>query len=106
MLKQLGRCLKQYRKLAGLTQEALAERAGIDTKYYGEIERGEKAPSIIVVLKIANALEVDPGLLLRSIESNGVQRYELITIEKVLNKRDPKTLSKIAEVLNIIFNQS
>ena len=39
-----GRCLRQYRMAAGLTQEALAERAGLGIRSLQHLERGETRP--------------------------------------------------------------
>lgn len=42
----LGRRVKELRKRKALTQEQLAERAGLDVKFVGSIERGTENPSI------------------------------------------------------------
>jgi transcriptional regulator with XRE-family HTH domain len=52
----LGAALRTERKAQGLSQEALADKAGIDRSYMGGIERGEHNIAIINLLKIANAL--------------------------------------------------
>lgn len=49
----------------GLTQEALAHGADIDTRYVRAIERGEENPSVAVFGRIAEVLEVHPAELLR-----------------------------------------
>ena len=41
-LKAFGRKVREIRKEQGLSQEALAARAGLDRSYMGHIERGEK----------------------------------------------------------------
>ena len=61
----LGRRIKEARKLAKLTQEKLAEKINISTVYLGEIERGNKMPSIPVLIAIAEALDVSCDYLLR-----------------------------------------
>ena len=48
-----------------LSQEALAERAGVHRTYVGMLERGEKNVTIYNIERIADALAVDPALLLR-----------------------------------------
>jgi transcriptional regulator with XRE-family HTH domain len=55
--KLIGEAIRLYRKEAGLTQEKLAERADLNPKYLGEIERGEKIISIEALLRIAKAVK-------------------------------------------------
>ena len=56
--KVLGESIRRYRKRAGLSQEKLAELADLHHNYVGEIERGEKAVSIDVLMKLSQALRV------------------------------------------------
>ncbi|MBI2899145.1 MAG: helix-turn-helix transcriptional regulator [Planctomycetes bacterium] len=56
----LGRRLQQLRKASGLTQEKLAALAGIDPKYMGSIERGEKSVSLEVLERLICALKIEP----------------------------------------------
>lgn len=62
---QLGRRIRQQRVLNKLTQEQLAERAGISCAFVGHIERGEKKASIETVVALCNALDVTPTVLLQ-----------------------------------------
>jgi transcriptional regulator with XRE-family HTH domain len=55
--KLIGEAIRLHRKEAGLTQEKLAERADLNPKYLGEIERGEKIISIEALLRIAKAVK-------------------------------------------------
>lgn len=54
----LGKRVKYLRETAGLTQEQLAEKAGIGLVHMGKIEVNISQPSISALLKIANALNV------------------------------------------------
>jgi XRE family transcriptional regulator, regulator of sulfur utilization len=56
-----GEFVRRVRKERAWTQEDLAERAGLTTTYVGQVERGDKVPSLTVVLKLALALEVLPS---------------------------------------------
>lgn len=49
----------------GLSQEQLAERAGVHRTYVGMLERGEKNVTIYNIERIAIALSVEPATLLR-----------------------------------------
>jgi len=55
--------MKKYRKEAKLTQEKLAEICGTDHRYIGQIETGNRCPSLEYVERIANALKIEPYLL-------------------------------------------
>jgi putative transcriptional regulator len=53
--------LKEVRKALGLTQEEVAKRMGWSKQRYNTVERNKKVPSILLALKLANALECDVG---------------------------------------------
>ena len=59
-----GRALKRWREKRGLTQEQLAHDAGITTSYANQVEKGKKAPTLTVILKLARALDITPAELL------------------------------------------
>jgi transcriptional regulator with XRE-family HTH domain len=54
----LGAAMRVERKAKGLSQEELAEAAGISPNYYGSVERGEKMPSALTLVQIATALNM------------------------------------------------
>ena len=56
--KVLGRTIRQRRNKIKVSQEKLAELADLHHNYVGELERGEKAASIDVLVKIAKALRI------------------------------------------------
>jgi transcriptional regulator with XRE-family HTH domain len=57
--------LRRKRHDQQMTQEELAERAGLSARYVGAIERGDVAASVTVLGQIADALGVEPGDLLK-----------------------------------------
>ena len=57
--------LRRKRHEQHMTQEELAERAGLSARYVGAIERGDVSASVTVLGQIAEALGVEPGDLLR-----------------------------------------
>lgn len=56
--------VQKYRKAQHLSQERLAELAGVHRTYVGMIERAEKNITLCNIEKIANALKVLPKDLL------------------------------------------
>jgi transcriptional regulator with XRE-family HTH domain len=59
----LGRTIRKARRDLDLSQEALADRAGLNPKHLGEIERANKDPRISTILRIAEALDLRSGEL-------------------------------------------
>ncbi len=57
--------LRQIRLSKGLSQEALADLAGLHRTYVGSVERSERNVSIDNMERLAKALEVDISELLR-----------------------------------------
>lgn len=56
--------VRQLRRARGWSQEALADAVGLAVTYVGQIERGQRNPSLRVVEKFAEILQVDaPSLL-------------------------------------------
>ncbi|MBU4210478.1 helix-turn-helix domain-containing protein [Patescibacteria group bacterium] len=55
---RLGKKIKKYRKLAGLTQDQLAEKTKLSTKYIQFIEAGSRKPSLKTIYRLARTLEV------------------------------------------------
>ncbi len=61
---EFGQEVRRRREAAGLTLEALAERAGLTPNYIGGIEMGKRDPSLSTVLSLARGLRISPGDLL------------------------------------------
>jgi transcriptional regulator with XRE-family HTH domain len=55
----VARNLRILRKQKGFTQEELADRAGINRNYVGQIEREEKSPTVDLLEKMSKALGVE-----------------------------------------------
>jgi transcriptional regulator with XRE-family HTH domain len=62
----VGQNVRRLRTKKGLTQEQLAFEAKIDLTYVGGIERGERNPSLLVMVRIADALAVPVQKLLET----------------------------------------
>lgn len=61
----VGERVRALRKKADLSQEALAARCGIFRTYLSRIESGSANPSLVVLVSLANALEVEPHSLMK-----------------------------------------
>lgn len=63
-LAAIGAVVRAQRKAAKLSQEALADSAGIDRSHMGRIERGERNLTILNLTRVAKALSLRPSKLL------------------------------------------
>jgi transcriptional regulator with XRE-family HTH domain len=50
--------VRHFRHELGLSQEALAQKAGLHRTYVGSIERGEQNPSFETLMRLIGALEI------------------------------------------------
>lgn len=64
ILKIIGNNIRSFRTGLSLSQEQLAEKAGLHRTYIGAVERSEKNISAKNIAKIANVLEVPPHKIL------------------------------------------
>lgn len=54
--KIIGEAIRERRRSRGWSQEELAERLDIHPNYLGEVERGEKSPSLELLVRLAGRL--------------------------------------------------
>ncbi|MSO93903.1 MAG: XRE family transcriptional regulator [Rhodospirillales bacterium] len=50
--------VRVYREVRGLTQQALAERVGVGKSFLSQVEKRGKSPSVAVLRRLADALDV------------------------------------------------
>jgi transcriptional regulator with XRE-family HTH domain len=65
--KRLGKRIKEVRLSKGLSQEQLAHKAGYYRTYVGHIETAAYSPSAHTVWRLAKAMDVDLGYLLKDL---------------------------------------
>jgi len=67
IIKQLGMRIRYLRKEKGLSIEDLALEAGINKNYLSDLERGRRNPSLIILNRIAVALDISLSVLFKGI---------------------------------------
>ena len=65
-----GNRVRRLRKAAKLPRHIAAERGGISTNFWGEVERAEKSPSLETILGMAKGLGMSPAALLADKEED------------------------------------
>jgi len=68
--KALGKVVAKYRTIAKISQEELADRAGIHRTYVSQIERGLKSPTLSVLFEISKSLNTTASILIAEVEQN------------------------------------
>jgi transcriptional regulator with XRE-family HTH domain len=58
-----GAAVRERRLISGISQEELANLAQVERSHMGKIERGEHMPNFVLILRLANALQISPGAL-------------------------------------------
>jgi transcriptional regulator with XRE-family HTH domain len=76
--KAFGGILRDIRRERGLSQETLAFDSGYHPTYIGQLERGQKNPSLRAIMNLAGALETPGSEMLRRIEA----RLGKVALEK------------------------
>ena len=61
----IGHEIKLERMNKGLSQEKLAEKAGVHRTYISLIERNIKSPTIDIFIRICNGLNIKPSTILK-----------------------------------------
>ena len=72
--QRVGLNLQRMRRSRGFSQEELADRAKLHQTYISGIERGLRNPTVMVIDKLADALDTDPGdLVTRQVAKDDVE---------------------------------
>lgn len=75
--KAFGSAVKTRRLQLGISQEALAFRAGLHRTYISDLERGRKCPLLRVVIRLAYALEMPTPDLVQLTEDHALPKLTL-----------------------------
>jgi len=68
--KAIAQTIAKLRHEANISQEELADRAGIHRTYVSQIERSLKSPTLQVLMQIATALNTSASEIIKEIETN------------------------------------
>jgi len=92
--EKLGSRIREVRKAKGFSQEKLAEKANISTKYLGEVERGESSISAVLLNDISIALNVSISELMQHDHKDDSELLKK-EVTKYINSANPDTIQKI-----------
>lgn len=99
----LGRRIRSERKARNLTQQELADAAGMDTTHLSRIESGKAVPSINVVKKLSDVLGLPIATLFADIPTSKVPDHGWADkMGSMVKEMSPKQRSKILRILKSI----
>lgn len=98
--------IRHLRKQKDISQEELALRAGINTVYYGQIERGQKCPTVDTLYKIAVGLEIPlPDLLRFDTPASDSENMDMNAyMERLIKRIPPSKVSQVVKLLEAVVD--
>ena len=97
-LMKLGRRVRRFRTEKGLSQEKLAEKSGISSKYMSDLERGEANVSIQVLERIAANL----GATTIDLLNNGHEAERVLLVKEIIQFLETASDEKVRTVYRIM----
>ena len=100
-----GKRIRSLRQAQNLSQEKLAELSGLHPTYIGQIERGEKSPTLESIYKLADGLNTDISKLFynMSADTSLTQDYAKNIYNQVLILPDAKK-EVLCKIIHDIIN--
>ncbi len=92
---RVGDTLAALRQAGSLSLDELSRKAGVSKSMLSQIERGQANPTVAVVWRLANALDVGIGELLGSAAPAGAQTIEVLASHAAPAIRSPDGLSEL-----------
>lgn len=104
VLRSIGKNIRKYRELHGLTREELAEIAGIDAGYLGQCERGETQLGIAKTVSIIMYFGVAPQeiIVFPSDRKCDKQTQYLAEIDEILQQCTDNQLALVSKMLQVV----
>ena len=90
ILQDFGAMVRAYRIERNLSQEAFADACEIDRSYMGGVERGERNLALVNIVRIVQALDMEPSDFFRGLDKD--KRHDWRA--KELAERERKALNK------------
>ena len=101
--KAIGLKIKERRKMAGITQEAIANELEVNPSHISNIECGRANPSLTALVKIANILECSIDYFISGEYTYNIDKEKEKTLDdKIMDKLKYCDMEKKTKVLKMI----
>lgn len=102
----IGAIIHYYRLIRKMTQEQLGESAGCTSGFIGQIERGECMPSVHILCKIIQILDIDANELFWDSKDSSSEDQQLtnqiLHHVNLLNTKEKKFILSVINQLNLL----
>jgi transcriptional regulator with XRE-family HTH domain len=98
-----GSRIRSIREAANLSRETAAERAGTSANYLGEVERGEKFPTLEMIERIAIALEVPPSAFFEYEAEEIDDQILMSKLQRLISRLNTDQMQEALRVLKALF---
>lgn len=102
--RSIGENIRKYRKAKKMTQEGLAERAGLSVNYIGSIERGEKLPSLETFIEIVNQIGVSSDCILQDVVQANYE-LKISMLNDKLSGLAPGQRAMVEDVVDVMVSR-
>lgn len=100
--RAFGERLRRERIEAGLTQQQVAERAEMDPAEISRYEKGVRSPRLNTVVRLADALEISPSILVQTDESEALEA-DIAAVVALLRCRSYDQVHRVREVVELLL---
>jgi DNA-binding XRE family transcriptional regulator len=98
----IGCRIKHIRMKKGFTQEQLAEKIDINSKYLSSIERGKENPTLNTLIKLSESLDVNLNNIFYQVEIEDPAKRKSL-INSILNEASDEQLKLAYKILSAII---
>lgn len=107
-LKFIGKNIQLARLKKGYTQEVLAEKANVSTKYISALERGVSSGSIPLIINMCSLLDISPNYIFRNVLNINKLNDEIDIIDKttliLYEKLNDENKKFVKDTINHLYN--
>lgn len=68
----VSKIVKHAREVSGMTQQEIADKAGVSRAYYADVERGRYTPSLKLLSRLGNIMDIDLNFLKENDGNNSI----------------------------------
>lgn len=99
----IGQRIKELRRASGMSQEVLAEKMGISSKYLSSIERGKENPTLDTFISLVAALGVEFRDLFDFSHHGKSQKELKELVNSLIDKGGEEKLRLIVKLIRAIY---